>query len=100
MEPQTFQRMLDQLKTDLRVDLQEQLNRGFAESGHALQEGLAENRRHFNVVAEDLLSDLRLVAEGVGANTERIADFRSEVQKELTEVKSMIRLSHFELDRR
>lgn len=64
----------------------------------------AETRRHFDVIAEGLRSDIRLVAEGVAAMTSAMTagmqEFRSEVKDEFTEVRSMIRLSYAELDRR
>jgi phage shock protein A len=59
-----------------------------------------EIKRHFSVVAEDLRSDVRAVAEAVSAHRE---EFRREivgVRTELDEVKGMIRLSYAEIDRR
>ena len=35
-------------------------------------ETVDEIKRHFNVVAEGLRSDIRLVIEGLGANTDRL----------------------------
>ena len=66
-----------------------------------------EIKRHFNVVAEGLRSEIRTVAEGVGANTdrldsldERLDRLESRMTEEFGEVKAMIRLSFGELDRR
>lgn len=66
-----------------------------------------EIKRHFNVVAEGLRSEIRTVAEGVGANTdrldsldERLDRLESRITEEFGEVKAMIRLSFGELDRR
>ncbi|HVF60793.1 MAG TPA: hypothetical protein VNJ70_13380 [Thermoanaerobaculia bacterium] len=59
-----------------------------------------ENRRHFEVVAEGLRADVQLVAEGVGGVHAEMQQFRREVAEEFTEVRSMIRLSYTELDRR
>ncbi len=59
-----------------------------------------EIKRHFSVVAEDLRSDVRAVAEAVSAHR---AEFHREiagVRTELDEVKGMIRLSYAEIDRR
>jgi chromosome segregation ATPase len=50
-----------------------------------------EIRRHFDVVAEALRSDIRLVLEGVAANTERI----ERVEKRLDKVE--IRLDRVEI---
>jgi phage shock protein A len=63
-------------------------------------ETVDEIKRHVSVVAEDLRSDVRAVAEAVSAHRE---EFRREivgVRTELDEVKGMIRLSYAEIDRR
>lgn len=60
---------------------------------------LAETRRHFDVVAEDLRGEVRLVADGVAGVSTGQEQFRSEVKGEFTEVRSMVRLSYAELDR-
>jgi len=64
------------------------------------RETAEEIKRHFNVVAESLRSEIRTVAEGLEGFQERVTlEFR-EVREELNEVKAMIRLSFGELDRR
>ena len=45
----------------------------------------AETRRHFDVVAEGLRGDIRLVAEGVAASTDSIARLRTDVTREMSE---------------
>ncbi len=64
-------------------------------------------KRHFSVVAEGLRSEMRLLAEGLGANNERLDRFESRFDRiesrlgeDLGEIKAMIRLSFGELDRR
>jgi hypothetical protein len=78
------------------------------------QETADEIKRHFNVVAEGLRSDIRVLAEGLGANTDRLDrferrldsfesrfdSFESRVTAEFTETRAMIRLSYGELERR
>ncbi len=66
-----------------------------------------EIMRHLGVIAEDLRSDIRLVAEGVAMNTERLdrqekelRTFREETNRNFTELRAAINLSHGELDRR
>jgi len=59
-----------------------------------------EIKRHFNVVAEDLRSEIRTVAEGFIATNERLDRMESRMAEEFGEVKAMIRLSLGELDRR
>jgi hypothetical protein len=60
----------------------------------------AETRRYFDVVAEDLRGDIRLVAEGVVTVDAKLERFRGEVAHEFAETRSMIKLSYSELDRR
>jgi len=59
-----------------------------------------EIKRHFNVVAEDLRSEIRTVAEGFIVTNERLDRMESRMAEEFSEVKAMIRLSFGELDRR
>lgn len=61
---------------------------------------LSETRRHFDVVAEGLHSEIQQVAEGVEAVNGELRQFRSEVKEEFREVRSMIKLSYTEPDRR
>jgi hypothetical protein len=61
---------------------------------------LSETRRHFDVVAEGLRSDVRQVAEGVATVGSELKEFRVEVKEDLGELRSMIKLSYTELDRR
>ena len=68
------------------------------------QDAVEEIKRHFGVVAEDLRSDIRAVAEGQDLLREqlssRIDGLEREMKSEFEEVKAMIRLSYSELDRR
>lgn len=64
------------------------------------RESTDEIKRHFNVVAEGLRSEIRTVAEGLSATNEKIDRLESRVFEELSEIKAMIRLSFGELDRR
>ena len=60
----------------------------------------AETRRHFDVVAEGLRGQMQLLAEGVATLDEKLNRFREEVAGEFKEMKSMVRISYAELDRR
>ena len=69
--------------------------------------GTEEIKRHFNVVAEGLRSEIRLLAEAQGATVERLDRFGERVAAEFkrvhedsAETRAMIRLSFGELDRR
>jgi chromosome segregation ATPase len=78
-------------------------------------------KRHFDIVAESLRDEIRLVADGVAMNSERLdrvdgrldrvdgrldrvegelVSFRVEVRREFAEVRSAIKLSYAELDGR
>lgn len=66
-----------------------------------------EIKRHVSVVAEDLRSEVRTVAEGVVAANERLDRLESQIEtiesrleREFIETRAMIRLSFGELDRR
>jgi hypothetical protein len=59
-----------------------------------------EVKRHFNVVAEALRSEIRQVAEGVEGVRFDLTAFKAEVKQEFEETRAMIRLSYTELDRR
>jgi glutamate-1-semialdehyde aminotransferase len=55
----------------------------------------AETRRYFGVVAEDLKSDIKAVAEGLGALGEKVERFRGEVREDFGRVDR--RLLHLEV---
>jgi predicted secreted Zn-dependent protease len=61
-------------------------------------------KRHADVVAEGLRSDIRTVAEGVAGLDEKFTlEFervRAEMREQLGEVKSLVRGSYGDLDRR
>jgi hypothetical protein len=66
---------------------------------------MAEDRadeimRHFDVVAERLEGQIRLVAEGHHLIREELKAFRAEAAGEFSELRSMIKFSYAELDRR
>jgi hypothetical protein len=60
-----------------------------------VDESAAETRRYFGVVAEDLKSDIKAVAEGLGALDERVERFRGEVREDFGRVDR--RLLHLEV---
>jgi hypothetical protein len=64
-------------------------------------DAVAEQLRHrFDVVAEQLEGKIALVAEGVVGNNERIDRLAGDTKAEFAEVRSLIKLSYAELDRR
>ena len=67
----------------------------------------AETRRHFEVVAKRLESKVDLLAEGVNGANERIDRLDAKLDRlaagianDFNDVRSMIKFSHHELDRR
>ncbi len=69
------------LRQELRVDIQ-------------------DARRHSDVIAESLRSEIRIVAEGVTGLDEKFTQQFRNVREEVGEVKSLLRLSYGDLDRR
>ena len=65
-----------------------------------IDEKFEETQRHFGVIAEDLRTEIRQVAEGHEGIRTEIQAFRNEVAEEFKEVKSMIKFSYAELDQR
>jgi len=64
------------------------------------RESVDEIKRHFSVVAEDLRSEVRAVAEGQQGLKLVLDEFRADVAREFEDVRGLIRLSYGELDRR
>jgi len=70
----------------------------------SVQKSSEETRRHFDVVAEGLRGDVRLLAEllaeSVSSLSERIEAVRQEAAAEAAETRTLIKLSYGQLDRR
>jgi archaellum component FlaC len=66
----------------------------------AVDQRFDELKRHFDVVGESLRGDIRLVAEGLVGADERSAREFARVREEIGEVKTLLRVSYGELDRR
>lgn len=56
--------------------------------------------RESGVIAEDLRSQIQLVAEGVANVDEKMDRFRADVARSFEETHALIRLGHADLDRR
>ena len=63
-----------------------------------------KTRRHFDVGAEAMRSDIRLVAEGVSSLSERVDRLEQNVREEIRETRrdltSLLTVSYIDLDRR
>ncbi|MGH7374235.1 MAG: hypothetical protein ACREJY_08425 [Candidatus Rokuibacteriota bacterium] len=68
-----------------------------------IREAAVETRRHFDVVAEAMRSDVRAVAEGVAANSESIErlgrELRSEVDSRFASVHAVVGVALAEVRR-
>ena len=51
-----------------------------------LQASAIETRRHFEVIAQSLRSDIQVVAEALNALDEKVERFRDEVRQEFSKV--------------
>lgn len=82
---------------EVRADFRQEIQAGAAETQRQMQlmqalllermeATAAETRRHFGVVAESLRSDIKTVAEGLGALDEKVERFRGEVSQEFAKV--------------
>ena len=60
-------------------------------------EQLTETRRHFDVVGEALRGEIQLVAEGEMNLEKDLGGIRQELTVELSQLKTMLRLSHADL---
>ena len=65
-----------------------------------IENSATETRRHFDVVAERLESKIETVAEGVITANQRFDRLEAKMHEEFDDVRSMIKFSHHELDRR
>jgi DNA anti-recombination protein RmuC len=84
---------IEQVRTELRQEIRDgdRETRRYMEVLHAqllerMDATAAETRRHFGVVSESLRSDIKTVAEGVGALDEKVERFRGEVNQEFAKV--------------
>jgi hypothetical protein len=77
------------------ADLRQEMRETTAAILDRVDASAAETRRHFDVVAEALRSDIKAVAEGLGALDEKVERFRGEVHHEFAKVDR--RLLHLEV---
>jgi archaellum component FlaC len=98
--------MADDLK-QLLEEMRPENAAAHTETRRHFEQIAAETRRHFDVVAERLGTRIDKVAEGIIAANERldrldakVDALSSEIANEFNDVRSMIKFSHHELDRR
>jgi ABC-type phosphate transport system auxiliary subunit len=86
------------------VEMGRHFDESAADTKHHFDEKAAETQRHFDVVAESLRADIRIIAEGHVMLNEKMDRMRQELRDEMRsgfdEVRSAIRFSYAEIDRR
>ena len=99
---QEIQAMGEQVRTDLRQEIRAsaaetrlQMEQFESRVLARVDASAAETCRYMGVVAEDLRSDIKAVAEGLGALDERVERFRGEVREDFGRVDR--RLLHLEV---
>jgi hypothetical protein len=83
---------LNELRTELRTEI------GGLRT--ELRAEIQDVKRHSDVIAESVRGEIRLVAEGVAGLDEKFTPEFRNVREEIGEVKTMLRLSYADLDRR
>jgi len=95
-----FRDGLQEVRTDLHTGFRD----GLQEVRTELRNEIQEVRRHADVVAESLRGEIRLVAEGVVGLDEKFTlefrNVREEMREQIGEVKTLLRLSYADLERR
>ena len=88
---------------EIRVEFEETHRRIDAVAAQ-IQLAAVETRRHFDVVAEGMRADVRLVAEGVASLAERVdrveENLREEIRETRRDLTALITVSYTDLDRR
>jgi hypothetical protein len=80
-----FERLGGNLREEMSAmgaDLRQEIQTSVAVVLARIDASAAETRRYMGVVAEDLKSDIKAVAEGLGALDEKVERLRGEVRKD------------------
>jgi hypothetical protein len=83
--------------TDQRLD---RLEAGLTDLGRHVEVTAAKTRRYFDLVAEDLRGDVRLVAEGFSRIDTLETTLRGEIARSHDALAGLFRLAYTDLDRR
>jgi hypothetical protein len=94
-----FDVVADGLRAEVR-DLRQHTDVGMRELRSELRAEIQDVKRHSDVIAESLRGEIRIVAEGVAGLDEKFTHEFRNVRQEIGEVKSLVRLSYGDLDRR
>ena len=72
----------------------------FREETNRSLERVEEGVRHTQIMVEGVRGEVQLLAEGMSAFDEKLVAHRSELRKEIGEVKTLLHLSYGDLNRR
>jgi hypothetical protein len=95
---QEIQASAAEVRRELREEIRASAAEIRADLRQEIQGSAAETRRHFDVVAEALRSDNRLLAEGLVALDQKVERFHAETQEQFHQVDR--RLLRLEVERR
>ena len=95
---------MDSATADAFEKLSREVREGLQDVRTELRAEIQDVKRHSDVIAESLRGEIRLVAEGVAGLDEKFTrefrNVREEVREQIGEVKTLLRLSYADLDRR
>jgi archaellum component FlaC len=95
---------MDSETADAFEKLSREVREGLQDVRTELRAEIQDVKRHSDVIAESLRGEIRLVAEGVAGLDEKFTrefrNVREEVREQIGEVKTLLRLSYQDLDRR
>ena len=99
MGSKTIKEILQDLRTEIQ-EVRTDLRREIQDVRTDLRTEIQDVKRHSDVIAESLRGEIRLVAEGViGLDEKFTLEFKN-VREEIGEVKTLLRLSYDDLDRK
>jgi hypothetical protein len=99
MGSKTIKEILQDLRTEIQ-EVRTDLRREIREVRTDLRTEIQDVKRHSDVIAESLRGEIRLVAEGViGLDEKFTLEFKN-VREEIGEVKTLLRISYDDLDRK
>ena len=81
-----FRELREDLRQDLSQDLSQEFHQEFRQLRAELAASAAETRRHFGVVAEQLMGKLQLVGEGVVGLDQKVDQLATEMRGEFQKV--------------
>ena len=99
MGSKTIKEILQDLRTEIQ-EVRTDLHTEIQELRTDLRTEIQDVKRHSDVIAESLRGEIRLVAEGViGLDEKFTLEFKN-VREEIGEVKTLLRISYDDLDRK